>query len=281
MAVASDLPPAREQAAVPQRAQVGAVRLSGAPARCPGRQQEQDPGHGRPDLTRHAARDHRHRGPALLREPGRRRARDRARAAGRRQARRQRSGRFDDHPAVRQERAGGAEQPDRVPEAPRGRARLPPDPQVDEGARSSPSTSTRSTSATAPTASSPPPGSTSAATTAAAPSPARQRHLRRPPDSGAGRAAGRDGGLAVRLRPRRPSAGGHAATQLRAAQDAGPGIHHPRGVRDRHPRGAAQPRQHPAADRVGDRANRGVLRLVGASSRSSTASAPSVRSTAG
>ena len=43
------------------------------------------------------------------------------------------AGRLDDHPAVRQERARRAGQPDRVPEAARGRARLPPRAPVVEG----------------------------------------------------------------------------------------------------------------------------------------------------
>ena len=45
-----------------------------------------------------------------------------------------RAGRLDDHPAVRQERARGAGRADAVPEAARGRARLPPDAPVVEGA---------------------------------------------------------------------------------------------------------------------------------------------------
>ena len=61
-------------------------------------------------------------------------------------------GRLDDRPAVRQERAARAVRPHGLPEAARGGAGLPPHAQVVEGARSSPSTSTRSTSATAPTA---------------------------------------------------------------------------------------------------------------------------------
>ena len=44
-----------------------------------------------------------------------------------------RAGRLDDHAAVREERARGAERPDRLPEAARGRARLPPRAQVVEG----------------------------------------------------------------------------------------------------------------------------------------------------
>ena len=53
-------------------------------------------------------RDHRRRGPALLRELGRRPARHRRARSSRTSSRARRAGRLDDHPAVRQERAAGA-----------------------------------------------------------------------------------------------------------------------------------------------------------------------------
>ena len=77
-------------------------------------------------LAVHQERGDRDRGPALLRAQGRRLPRHRARALDRTSPRRRRPGRVDDHPAVREERAGGAGRPLGAPEAARGGARLSP-----------------------------------------------------------------------------------------------------------------------------------------------------------
>ena len=81
-------------------------------------------------LAVHAQRDHRHRGPPLLRELGRRRARHRPRARPGRAQPQGGAGRLDHRPAVRQERAARAVRPHGVPEDARGRAGLPPHAQV-------------------------------------------------------------------------------------------------------------------------------------------------------
>ena len=75
-------------------------------------------------------RDHRHRGPPLLRELGRRRARHRPRPRAGRAQPQGGAGRLDHRPAVRQERPAGAVRPHRVPEDARGGAGLPPHAQV-------------------------------------------------------------------------------------------------------------------------------------------------------
>ena len=89
------------------------------------------------DLRRDRAGDEggrgRDRGPALLRPPRRRFPGHRPRRLSGHPLRLGPAGRLDDHPAVRQERTRGAGQPDRLPEAPRGGARLPPRAPVVEG----------------------------------------------------------------------------------------------------------------------------------------------------
>ena len=75
----------------------------------------------------------RDRGPALLRAQRGRLPGHRPRRLAGRHLRLGSAGRLDDHPAVRQERARRAGQPDRVPEAARGGARLPPRAPVVEG----------------------------------------------------------------------------------------------------------------------------------------------------
>ena len=94
--------------------------------RAPDRQQQPHPRRGRGHLAVHQERDHRDRGPPLLLARRRRLPGHRPRALpGRRRARR-RPGRVDDHPAVRQERAGRPGRPLGLPEAARGGAGLPP-----------------------------------------------------------------------------------------------------------------------------------------------------------
>ena len=78
----------------------------------------------------HDQRDHRHRGPPLLRELGRRRARHRPRPRAGRAQPQGGAGRLDHRPAVRQERPARAVRPHRVPEDARGGAGLPPHAQV-------------------------------------------------------------------------------------------------------------------------------------------------------
>ena len=80
------------------------------------------------------ARDHRDRGPPLLHQRRRRPARHRPRALPGRRAKKARPGRLDDHAAVRQERARRPGRPHAVPEAARGRARVPDHAQVVQGA---------------------------------------------------------------------------------------------------------------------------------------------------
>ena len=172
MAVASDLPQLENRAEFKPRAELAAHRR---PRRLPRDARRPGPDH-HPDArhrARDAARDHRDRGPALLREPGRRPARHGARAV---------AGRHEPAPrsrAARRSRSSSS----RTRPAPRTTARCsrrcarPRSPTTSRASgprrRSSPSTSTRSTSATAPTGSSPPRARTSAttSTTAAAASP--------------------------------------------------------------------------------------------------------------
>ena len=122
---------AREQAAVQARGELVPVRRPLAADR-PVRAAEQR--RHRP-LRRHlpgdAGRDRGDRGQALLDRPRRRHPRHRP-CLRRRRHRRLAPGRLDDRPAVRQERPLRAGQPDGPREAPRGRARLPPHPPVEE-----------------------------------------------------------------------------------------------------------------------------------------------------
>ena len=87
---------------------------------------------GARDLAVHQERGHRDRGQALLRAPRRRLPGHRARPVAGRPRRQRRAGRLDDHAAVREERARRAGRPLRVPEAARGRRRVPPRAQVVE-----------------------------------------------------------------------------------------------------------------------------------------------------
>ena len=173
MAVAADLPAAREPPAVPRGEELDAARLSGKPARHPHRQPEPDPRRARPDRagrcsTRSIAIEDKrfYTNTAIdLRGIG-------ARAVRPTSARRRGAGRLDDHPAVRQGRAGRAGRSARSSRS-SARRRSPTTSRASgRRRRSSPSTSTRSISATAPTGSSRPRACTSArpaTPTAAAP----------------------------------------------------------------------------------------------------------------
>ena len=134
---------AGEQGSVPQGGQFLPVRRSLAADRhLRAAEQRRDRlDHRRPqrDLPGDAGRHRRDRGQALLHQPRRRHPRHRT-GVRRRHHRRGAPGRLDDRPAVRQERALRAEQPDDPREAPRGGPRLPPDAQVEQAARSSRST---------------------------------------------------------------------------------------------------------------------------------------------
>ena len=125
MAVAQDLPQLENRAQFANAQNSVVYDVNGQQARDPHQQRGPDPDR----LGRHRAGDEggrrRDRGPALLRAPRRRLPGHRPRGRSRTSSSRRHAGRLDDHPAVRQERARGAGQPDRVREAARGRARLP------------------------------------------------------------------------------------------------------------------------------------------------------------
>ena len=134
MAVASDLPQLENQRAVPlEQEQLGPARLPRPQARDPHEQPERRARGPVPDRAGDEARHDRDRGQALLHEPRLRPQGHRARAVGRRRRRRLGAGRLDDHAAVREGRARGARRAHGLPEAARGRARLPPHAQVVEG----------------------------------------------------------------------------------------------------------------------------------------------------
>ncbi|CAA9488577.1 MAG: Multimodular transpeptidase-transglycosylase, partial [uncultured Solirubrobacteraceae bacterium] len=194
-----------------------------------------------PHRPRDEARDHRDRGPAVLHQRRRRHPRHRTGpVAGHRRSPR-RPGRLDDHPAVRQERARRAERAHRVQQAPRGRARVPPDARVVEAAhprqlpehhllrqrrlrdrvgrahllRHQPRRLRRG------------------------PGPS----LRRAAGAARGGAAGRRRRLAVGLRPPRQPGRLARAPRHRAGQDAPAGLPDARAVRPRRQRGAPAARR--------------------------------------
>ena len=120
----------REREGVPDGQELTAVRRERQAAGRADERPRSRPGVLRPDLGVHAQRDHRDRGQAVLREQRRRPARHRPRVLPGHRAGRHRPGRLDDRPAVRQERAPGAEQAHRLREAQGVSARLPPHAQV-------------------------------------------------------------------------------------------------------------------------------------------------------
>ena len=132
MAVASDLP----KLEAPDAPQLGRSSThDGHQIGDADRQRAADLPHRGPDRAGDEARDHRDRGPPLLHQRGRRPARHRARRRpGRHVQKQARPGRLDDPAAVRQDRARRPERPHGLPEAARGRARLPPHAQVVQGA---------------------------------------------------------------------------------------------------------------------------------------------------
>ena len=87
----------------------------------------------RPDRADDEGGGRRDRGRAFLRAPGRRLPGDRPSALPGRPLGLGPAGWFDDHPAVREERARRPGQPDHPPEAPRGGARLPARAQLEQG----------------------------------------------------------------------------------------------------------------------------------------------------
>ena len=135
MAVASDLPAAREPPAVQAtQATRSCSTYHGTQLGDPHRTTRtacSSPADQIAPAMKHAI--DRDRGQALLPEPRRRHRAASAARSRRRRRRRRRPGRLDDHPAVRQERARGAGQAHRVREAARGGAGLPPHAQVVEG----------------------------------------------------------------------------------------------------------------------------------------------------
>ena len=128
----------REPRGVPAFEELGGLRPAHAQGRRPGapRQDHEQPEPDTPAehryLAEHQERRSRDRGPALL--PARRRGLQGHRPSLRpgRPPVEGGPGRIHDHPAVREERDGGAVRPFRVPEAARGSARLPPRTQVDQ-----------------------------------------------------------------------------------------------------------------------------------------------------
>ena len=133
---------ARERGRVPGRRELGALcgwaglqgaRRARVPDRQAHRQPQPDPRAGGRHLAPHQERGHSDRGPALLRARGPRLPGHRARPVAGHPPPQRRPGRFDDHPAVRQERALGSGRPLGLPEASRVGARLPPRAQVVQG----------------------------------------------------------------------------------------------------------------------------------------------------
>ncbi len=124
---------AGEPPAVPRRPELEGLRPIRRVPDHPDRERAPHPGRVRRDLPDHEAGRDRDRGRALLRPPRHRRDRHRPRRDQGHRRPRRRPGRLDDHPAVRQERARGAAEPDRLPEAPRIRPRLPPRARMVEG----------------------------------------------------------------------------------------------------------------------------------------------------
>ena len=264
--------PARPRGARPVRRgpELGRPRQRRHAARDPDRQREADPGRVGRDLAVGQAGGRRDRGRALLRAPRHRLPRHRPRPAAGHRLRRRRPGRLDDHPAVRQERARGAGQPDRPAEAPRGGARLPDRAPVVEGQdphqlpqqhllrqrrlrdrggrpdllRHRPSRLRRA-----------------------------RQPLRRGADPGRGGDAGGDDLLADRLRPGHQPRRRAGAAQRRAPEDARPG--RARGQR----RGLPGAARHPGPDEARHPAARPWTRRpptspTGCASRSSTSTAP-------
>ena len=133
MAVAQDLPSAREPRAVPALRELRGLGRLRQQARHADQQPGADPGPLRVDLPGDEGGGGRDRGPALLRAQRRRLPGHRPGRLAGHHLRLGGAGRLDDHPAVRQERARRAGQPHGVREAPRGGARLPPRAPVAQG----------------------------------------------------------------------------------------------------------------------------------------------------
>ena len=128
MAVASDLPQLENQAAVQEGGQLLPLRRPLAPDRAVRAARQRGHRLTRPISPRRCrTRSSRSRTSASESNPGVDLRGIAPRVRGRRHRRRP-PGRLDDRPAVRQERAGPAEQPHGVREAARGRAGLPPRP---------------------------------------------------------------------------------------------------------------------------------------------------------
>src|SRR3954451_17739058 len=240
----------REPQGVPGRPQLGPLRLHGQDvARRPDEQPEPRAGHIRPDLAGHAQRDHRDRGPALLHELRRRHPRHRARVRPGRRAEAGGPGRLDDHAAVREERAARAEPAHGLPEAARGGARLPPDPQVVEGEdpHAVPELDLLRQRRLRRRVG-------GADVLRQGPSRLRQPRatVRERPAAGGGRAPGRRRREPERLRPRRPSGRGAAPARPRPPAHVRPGAARPPGVLQRPPGGAGRP------DRPDERAHEGA-----------------------
>ncbi len=121
------------EARAQERPQLGHPRQGQPPARLPDGQPEARLPHRGRGRAGDEARDHRDRGPPLLHQRGRRPARHRPRLLPGRRPEEGGPGRLDDHAAARQERARRPGRPHAVPEAARGRARVPPHARVVEG----------------------------------------------------------------------------------------------------------------------------------------------------
>ena len=124
---------AREPRPVRARGELRRLRPRRRPARHAHQQRGPHPGRVRRDRPGDEGGGRRDRGPALLRPPRRRLPGHRSRALPGRALRLGLTGSVDDHAAVREERPGRAGRPDDLPEAPRGRARLPARAQLVEG----------------------------------------------------------------------------------------------------------------------------------------------------
>ncbi len=125
MAVAQDLPSLEDRAQYATRRELGRLRRRRQADRDPDRQGAPHPPRLGRDLADRQAGRGRDRGRALLRASRHRLHGHRSRPLPGRARRRRRAGRLDDHPAVRQERARGPEQPHGFPEAARGGAGVP------------------------------------------------------------------------------------------------------------------------------------------------------------
>ena len=212
--------------------------------RHPDQQQQQDPAGRRADLNQRQERGGLDRRLPLLRAQRRRLPGDRPRPRPGRPLPVGPAGRLDDHRAVREERAGRAEQPHDPGEVPRGGARLPAGAPLDQGQdphrvpehglfrrgglrdRGGGEDLLRLL-------------------------PSGLRHDRRALRLGAlpvgGGDAGRDHRLALGLRPEDQPADRPRPAQFGAREDEGTGLHHRGRLPDGDPPGAALARGHPAA----------------------------------